>query len=191
MKAYNPDSQYRCTIIRGKAQNEIDDLLPSYAKAITDACPCNRETFIAFFDKAIAKFLSSPTKKTIANHRTEIAGKLFGMYWEDGDGIIHASNRTERLLENRDNPEFFKDIISTQFSNLKAGDRFHYENYFNPLAHFTTTQIYEIRKATMAKIICNNMNTPSVPQNPFNILSNSNTLVTCADLHELNWSLFL
>ena len=118
MKAYNPDSQYRCTIIRGKAQNEIDDLLPSYAKAITDACPCNRETFIAFFDKAIAKFLSSPTKKTIANHRTEIAGKLFGMYWEDGDGIIHASNRTERLLENRDNPEFFKDIISRfQFPN--------------------------------------------------------------------------
>lgn len=118
MTLYDPEHQYRCTIIRGKAQNELEDLLPAYAKIITEACPCKRDTFIDYFDKNIAKFLYSPTAKTIANHRTEIAGTLFGMWWEDEEGIIHASDRTERLLESRDNPEFFKDIVSKfQFPN--------------------------------------------------------------------------
>jgi len=118
MTVYNPENQYRCTIIRGKAQNEIEDLLPAYAKIITDICPCNSSTFIELFDKAITRFLYSPTDKTTANHRTEIAGKLFGMYWEDECGVVHASIRTEQLLENRDNPAFFKDIVSKlQFPN--------------------------------------------------------------------------
>lgn len=118
MTQYNPENQYRCTIIRGKAQNEIEDLLPAYAKIITDICPCDSATFIDLFDKAITRFLYSPTDKTIANHRTEIAGKLFGMYWEDENGVVHASARTEQLLENRDNPAFFKDIVSKfQFPN--------------------------------------------------------------------------
>lgn len=117
-KIFNPDKQYRCTIIRGKAQNEIDDLLPAYAKIITDICPCEKSTFIELFDKAIVKYLYSPTQKTIANHRTEVAGKLFGMWWEDEKGLVYASERTERLLENRDNPEFFKDVVSKiQFPN--------------------------------------------------------------------------
>ena len=110
--SFNPEKQYRCTIIRGKAQNEIDDLLPAYAKIITDICPCEKSTFIDLFDKAIVKYLYSPTQKTIANHRTEIAGKLFGMWWEDEKDIVYASKRTERLLESQDNPEFFKDVIT-------------------------------------------------------------------------------
>jgi len=118
MIPYNPENQYRCTIIRGKAQNEIEDLLPAYARIITDVCPCDRARFISYFDKAIAEFLPSPTDKTVANHRTEIAGKLFGMWWEDENGVVHSSERTEKLLENRDNPEFFKDIVSKfQFPN--------------------------------------------------------------------------
>ncbi len=28
---YNPESQYRCTIIRGKSQSDMEDLLPLYA----------------------------------------------------------------------------------------------------------------------------------------------------------------
>lgn len=117
-RSFNPEKQYRCTIIRGKAQSKIDDFLPAYAKIITAVCPCEKDVFIDYFDRMIANYLYSPTKKTIANHRTEIAGKLFGMWLEDEDGIVHASERTERLLENRDNPEFFKDVVSKiQFPN--------------------------------------------------------------------------
>ena len=117
-ETFNPEMQYRCTIIRGKAQNEIEDLLPVYAKIITDICPCQKDNFINYFDQKIAKYLFSPTKKTIANHRTEISGKLFGMWREDEKQNIFASKRTENLLVNKDFPQFFKDIVYRfQFPN--------------------------------------------------------------------------
>jgi hypothetical protein len=116
--SFNPEDQYRCTIIRGKAQTDIEDLLPAYARIIVDSCPCTKDQFEETFDAQIIKFLSSPTPKTIANHRTEISGKLFGMYWEDANGIIHASPRTVRFLESQDTPAFFKEICTKfQFPN--------------------------------------------------------------------------
>lgn len=42
---YNRLNQYRCIIIRGKSQKEIDDLLPAYAKVIEDITPCEEEKF--------------------------------------------------------------------------------------------------------------------------------------------------
>ncbi|MFT8312207.1 MAG: DUF3883 domain-containing protein, partial [Sporolactobacillus sp.] len=57
------------------------------------------------------------TKKTLDNHRTEIAGKLFGMYYEK-DEVILPSKRTEKYLEDSDQPAFFKDIcFKFQFPN--------------------------------------------------------------------------
>ena len=117
-ETFNPEMHYRCTIIRGKSQSAMEDLLPGYAKIITDICPCQKKIFEEKFDIEISKYLYSPSKKTIANHRTEITGKLFGMWREDENGNIHASKRTEKILENRDHPEFFKDVISKfQFPN--------------------------------------------------------------------------
>lgn len=114
---YDPKRQYRCTIIRGKARSHIDDLLPAYANIINEICPSNKEPFAEMFDKKLAPFLPSPTKKTLNNHRTEIAGKLFGM-WKGEDGLIVPTERTMRLLKDRDQPEFFKEIISKlQFPN--------------------------------------------------------------------------
>ena len=117
-KKFNPEKQYRCTIIRSRSTTLLDDLLPYYAKIITDICPSTKEDFVSYFNEKIALHLQSPTKKTIANHRTEIAGKLFGMWRKDEDGIVHASDRADRLIRNGDNPQFFKDIASRiQFPN--------------------------------------------------------------------------
>ena len=33
---YDHTKQYRCTIIRGKSQKEMDDMLPAYAKVIDE-----------------------------------------------------------------------------------------------------------------------------------------------------------
>ena len=38
---YNHSNQYRCTIIRGKSQSEIDNMLPAYANVLDDICPCS------------------------------------------------------------------------------------------------------------------------------------------------------
>lgn len=51
----------------------------------------------------------------------------------------------------------FAEIIADQFSRFKMGDRYYYEysSAINPGA-FTIDQLHEIRKVTMARLICDN-----------------------------------
>lgn len=51
----------------------------------------------------------------------------------------------------------FVDIIADQFSRLKRGDRYFFENSpkINP-GHFTLPQLAEIRKASIARLLCDN-----------------------------------
>ena len=116
---YNHTRQYRCTIIRGKSQSEMDNLLPLYANVIDSVCPCKSEEFASLFNNAFCAALSSePTKKTLDNHRTEIAGQLFGMYFTSEDGIVYPSERTYKFISDSDTPAFFKDICyKMQFPN--------------------------------------------------------------------------
>ena len=117
---YDHRKQYRCTIIRGKSQKEMDDLLPAYAKVINEICPCKAEEFEALFNNAFKRYLpeSDRIKKTLDNHRTEISGKLFGMYYFACDGRVYESERTQKYLEDNDQPAFFKDICyKMQFPN--------------------------------------------------------------------------
>lgn len=109
--------QYRCTIIRGKAKKSLDDLLPRYAKIINDICPCSKDNFKILFNENF-RVSEDDVEKTLNNHRTEIAGKLFGMYFIDGNNIVYASERTLKFLKDEDQPAFFKDICSKfQFPN--------------------------------------------------------------------------
>lgn len=122
---YDHTKQYRCTIIRGKSQKEMDDLLPAYAKVIDEICPCSQNEFEMAFNNSFERFLSEydradsdRKKKTLDNHRTEISGKLFGMYYFAEDGMVYESERTSKYLEDNDQPAFFKDICyKMQFPN--------------------------------------------------------------------------
>jgi hypothetical protein len=122
---FNPDIQYRCTIIRGKAQKELDNLLPAYANIIAEICPCTKEDFDRDFNDRLSNSiyeksfeeLSNNHKKTIRNHITEIAGKLFGLYYFD-DNFIYESESNKKLLEDNDQPAFFKNLcLNFQFPN--------------------------------------------------------------------------
>ena len=117
---YDHSKQYRCTIIRGKSKKEMDDLLPAYAMVLDEICPCSIEEFDAKFNNAFQRFLpeSDRIKKTLDNHRTEISGKLFGMYYRTEDGVVYESQRTMKYLEDNDQPAFFKDVcFKMQFPN--------------------------------------------------------------------------
>ena len=117
---YNHSKQYRCTIIRGKTQKEIDNFLPVYAQVLDQICPCLEDDFEKLFNEHFSSFLSERdrVKKTFDNHRTEIAGKLFGMYFRNDDGNVYVSERTRKFLEDNDQPAFFKDICyKAQFPN--------------------------------------------------------------------------
>lgn len=121
---YNHNNQYRCIIIRGKSQRELDNLLPAYALVIDDICPCAKDEFETRFNNQLATILHGKNadtfalKKTLDNHRTEIAGKLFGMYYLADDDVYYASERTNKFLADSDQPAFFKDIcFKMQFPN--------------------------------------------------------------------------
>ena len=117
---YDCTRQYRCTIIRGKSKKEMDDLLPAYAKVIDEICPCDISNFESRFNDTFMRYLPARdrVKKTLDNHRTEISGKLFGMYFFSDDGKVYESERTQKFLEDNDQPAFFKDICyKMQFPN--------------------------------------------------------------------------
>lgn len=98
----------------------MDNYLPAYARVIDEICPCNASDFESLFNNAFARYLpkSNHTKKTFDNHRTEISGKLFGMYFVSDDGFVYESERTQKYLADNDQPAFFKDICyKMQFPN--------------------------------------------------------------------------
>lgn len=123
---YDHTKQYKHDIIRARAISDVDDLLPKYAMTIDQICPCTKEDFVKHFDLAFEEYALkkardpnnlSARKKTLDNHRTEITGSLFGMYYEE-DGMIYSSERTRKFLQDNDQPAFFKDwLIKMQFPN--------------------------------------------------------------------------
>ena len=117
MNNFDPSKQYRCTIIRGKAKTDLDNLLPKYAEIIQSICPCTEADFVNSFNSRLKRVING-SEKTLNNHRTEIAGKLFGMYVINEMDLVHPSTRTLKILEDEDQPSFFKDIcLKFQFPN--------------------------------------------------------------------------
>lgn len=105
---FNPNKQYRCTIIRGKSISRMDDYLPVYAQILNEICPLPKKDFNKVFDEKLSYFIKDDGK-TIKNHRTENVDKLLGMYFEK-DGIIYLSERTIKFIESNDQPAFFKSV---------------------------------------------------------------------------------
>ena len=109
---YDHTKQYRCTIVRGKAYKDLDNLLIIYASIVNEICPCTKDEFAKQFNIKLAAHLgSTAVEKTLSNHRTEIAGKLFGMYYGAEDGMIYCSTRVNKLLEDSDQPAYFKELL--------------------------------------------------------------------------------
>lgn len=117
MTDFDPTKQYRSSIIRGRSLNDLDNLLPVYVKIIQEICPCPKSDFDSKFNSYLELKIKA-NEKTLNNHRTEIAGKLFGLYFMTEDKIVYLSERALKLLEDEDQPAFFKDIcFKFQFPN--------------------------------------------------------------------------
>jgi len=127
---YSPENQYRCTIIRGKSQSDMEDLLPLYANMVHKFCPCKESDFKRSCQKTLAKALfhtnsfdalSEGNQKTVDNHLTEIAGTLLGLYYpikEEDCTYIYESESCKYLIDNNDYPTFFKNLcLNFQFPN--------------------------------------------------------------------------
>ena len=127
---YNPEISYRCTIIRGKSQTDLEDLLPLYVNTVHKYCPateeafkqgCRRDLSRALFSTNAYETLPRSNQKTVDNHLTEIAGTLLGLYYpsvENGVTYINESASCKYLFEFNDFPTFFKNLcLNFQFTN--------------------------------------------------------------------------
>lgn len=136
---YTPEHQYRCTIIRGRSQAEMEDMLPIYADIVHSTCPCTKEMFVATARKRLSKMLfqteaydelSEANQKTVRNHLTEIAGTLLCLYYYDYDEeaeteIAYETDGCRYILEHGDNPTFFKNLcLNFQFPNAAKKKNF-------------------------------------------------------------------
>lgn len=109
------------------------------------------------------------------NHFREYCGLPRAKYFEDLTGVFGNKTllRMSQLYKHVDDIDLwtagiseypiqdglvgptFACLIARQFVNLRRGDRFWYENAGYP-AQFTIEQLDELRKATSARLICDN-----------------------------------
>lgn len=165
--SYKPENQYRCTIIRGKSQSEVEDLLPFYAQTVHKNCPCTKEEFDFRCNKQLSKFffgnedfdgLTDANKKTIRNHITEIMGKLLGLYYTTLEDMVYESESCSFLLSKNDFPAFFKNIcLNFQFPNFAdkfqtLNDRLQNKINIRPMCYVVAFLDYA-RKQTINKAI--------------------------------------
>ncbi|KAF2897022.1 hypothetical protein ILUMI_09153 [Ignelater luminosus] len=79
----------------------------------------------------------------------------------------------------------FQCIIGEQFYRYKYGDRFWYE--IRGQQHsFSNGQLYEIKKVTLSRIICDNSNINVVSPNSFLLPSIRNNIISCEQIPRMN-----
>lgn len=115
----NPE-QRRTVIIRGRGQTEMDTLLPIFGTLVERNTPTNSEEFDEKMIAGISQIFPTQTRKTHRNYLTEIIGQLFSMYYEE-NGVVKIAPLTLKLLNDNDQPAFFKALVSKlQFPNPSA-----------------------------------------------------------------------
>ncbi|XP_053677833.1 peroxidase-like [Anopheles nili] len=79
--------------------------------------------------------------------------------------------------------ETFSCILLDQFRRTRVGDRFFFENGNT----FTSRQLFELRKASMARVLCDNTEgLAEIQQKAFFLVSEQNPVEPCAQLPEVN-----
>ncbi|KAL3272932.1 hypothetical protein HHI36_014391 [Cryptolaemus montrouzieri] len=117
----------------------------------------------------------------------EVITRFKRIYATVDDIDLFPGGMSERPLQGGLVGPTFACIIAIQFRQLRKCDRFWYEN-IDPVVRFSEAQLAEIRKSTLAKIICENMDHPGDMQRAaFDIPSNFlNPRVDCRSLPSID-----
>ncbi|KAF7278210.1 hypothetical protein GWI33_008704 [Rhynchophorus ferrugineus] len=119
----------------------------------------------------------------------EIIQRLKAIYPTVDDIDLFPGGMSERPLKGGIIGPTFGCIIATQFRQLRKCDRFWYENE-DPLVRFTEAQLAEVRKVTLAKILCENTDVYSdMQRSVFDLPSNFlNPRVPCHSLPSIDFN---
>lgn len=117
----------------------------------------------------------------------EIISRLKRIYATVDDIDLFPGGMSERPLQGGLIGPTFGCIIALQFRQLRKCDRFWYENE-DPVVKFTESQLAELRKMTLAKVLCDNMDVHGEMQRAaFDLPSNFlNPRVPCHSLPSVN-----
>lgn len=81
-------------------------------------------------------------------------------------------------------------IVAKQFRDLKVGDRFYFENGHDKATRFSIAQLDEIRKSSMARIYCDNLDIRVIQKSAFRAIGADNPLVPCSTFRRMDLSLW-
>uniref|UniRef100_A0A336LIY5 CSON007160 protein n=2 Tax=Culicoides sonorensis TaxID=179676 RepID=A0A336LIY5_CULSO len=117
----------------------------------------------------------------------EVITRLRRIYANVDDIDLFPGGMSERPLQGGLVGPTFACIIAIQFRQLRKCDRFWYENN-DPILKFSEAQLAEIRKITLAKVICENLDFPGeIQRAAFDLPSNFlNPRVSCQSLPQID-----
>ncbi|XP_033756913.1 chorion peroxidase-like [Pecten maximus] len=102
----------------------------------------------------------------LADHDNETAAVLSELYRSPNDIDLYSGGVSEVHVDGGSVGPTFACIISRQFSALRVGDRYWYENN-DTTTGFTSGQLDSIKKIELSKLICENMDIPDIQRTAF------------------------
>eukprot|EP00794_Sanderia_malayensis_P015330 gene15330-16907_t len=164
-----PGSSHGLNLVAINIQRGRDHGLPGYAAWRQH---CNLSHAYTFDDVA------NEIRDTKAR---EILKKLYDNRIEHAD--IFLAGMAESLVHGAMVGPTFHCLIRQQFLNLRDGDRFYYENK----GVFTSAQLKEIKKTSLAKVMCNNLKgMVSVQRDVFHAFHIPDFRIACERLKDTN-----
>ncbi|KAL3863307.1 hypothetical protein ACJMK2_005072 [Sinanodonta woodiana] len=106
----------------------------------------------------------------LVDHSPENAKKLRAVYRHPDDIDLFPGGLSETPMPGGVVGPLFSCIISQQFSNLKRGDRFYFENGFKDTG-FTPAQLESIKTTTLARLLCTHFHLSRLQVDPFRLPS--------------------
>ncbi|GFY80108.1 peroxidasin [Trichonephila inaurata madagascariensis] len=115
----------------------------------------------------------------------------FQRIYEDVRDIdLFSGGLAERPIQGAVVGPTFACIIGIQFYHLKYGDRFFFE-HGEQGGSFTAAQLKEIKKMTLAKLMCQNSGLEEIQPNVMQFPSKKNAFLKCDDLPEMDLNLWI
>ncbi|KAM7359833.1 peroxidase isoform 2-T4 [Cochliomyia hominivorax] len=117
---------------------------------------------------------------------TQIIEKLKTLYVSHEDVDVTVGGSLESHVAGALAGPTFLCILTEQFYRTRVGDRFFFENG-DKISGFTPDQLAEIRKASMARLLCDNGNNiASMQPHAFLTVSKSNPVVPCSNIPQVD-----
>lgn len=122
-------------------------------------------------------------------HRSKILIIFFFFFRNPADIDLWSGGVSERSLPGSMLGPTFACIIATQHSYIRRGDRFWYELPNQP-SSFTSEQLKEVRKAKLARLICDNTDLIDTVQIYPMVLPDHEMYVPCTYMKFANLHIF-